>query len=156
MAQSVKRPTSARSRSRGPWVRAPRQALCWQLRAWSPFQILCLPLSLPLPCSCSVSLCLKNKWTLKKFKKINSLVFVLDWVPQKQTLRQRFLSIITDTICFHSYVDPEKLNRNPWGRDIENKNTIYSCCLKGNLGALAKDWQKDMRLGKISYVNHNV
>ena len=43
-----------------------------------------------------------------------------------------------------------------WGRDIENKNTIYSCCLKGNLGALAKDWQKDTRLGKISYVNHNV
>ena len=27
VAQSVKRPTSARSRSRGPWVRAPRQAL---------------------------------------------------------------------------------------------------------------------------------
>ena len=22
----------------------------------------------------------------------------------------------TDTIWFHSYVDPEKLNRNPWGR----------------------------------------
>ena len=21
-----------------------------------------------------------------------------------------------DTICFHSYVDPEKLNRRPWGR----------------------------------------
>ena len=29
VAQSVKRPTSARSRSRGPWVRAPRQALGW-------------------------------------------------------------------------------------------------------------------------------
>ena len=27
VAQSVKRPTSARARSRGPWVRAPRQAL---------------------------------------------------------------------------------------------------------------------------------
>ena len=27
VAQSVKRPTSARSRSRGPWVRAPRRAL---------------------------------------------------------------------------------------------------------------------------------
>ena len=27
VAQSVKRPTSARSRSRSPWVRAPRQAL---------------------------------------------------------------------------------------------------------------------------------
>ena len=22
----------------------------------------------------------------------------------------------TDTICFHSYVDPEKLSRRPWGR----------------------------------------
>ena len=50
-----------RSWSHGPWVRAPRRALCWQLRAWSLFQILCLPLSLPLPCSCSASLCLKNK-----------------------------------------------------------------------------------------------
>ena len=61
VAQSVKRPTSARSRSRGPWVRAPRWALGWWLRAWSLFPILCLPLSLPLPCSCSVSLCPKNK-----------------------------------------------------------------------------------------------
>ena len=26
-----------------------------------------------------------------------------------------------DTICFHSYVDPEKLNRNPWGRGREKK-----------------------------------
>ena len=50
-----------RSWSRGPWVWAPRRALCWQLGAWSLFRILCLPLSLPLPCSCSVSLCLKNK-----------------------------------------------------------------------------------------------
>ena len=61
VAQSVKRPTSARSRSRGRWVRAPRQALDWWLRAWSLFPILCLPLSLPLPRSCSVSLCPKNK-----------------------------------------------------------------------------------------------
>ena len=27
----------------------------------------------------------------------------------------------TDTICFHSYVDPEKLNRNPWGRGRKEK-----------------------------------
>ena len=47
VAQSVKRPTSARSRSRGPWVRAPRRALGWWLRAWSLFPILCLPLSDP-------------------------------------------------------------------------------------------------------------
>ena len=25
------------------------------------------------------------------------------------------------TICFHSYVDPEKLNRNPWGRGRKKK-----------------------------------
>ena len=34
-----------RSWSHGPWVRAPRRALCWQLRDWNLFQILCLPLS---------------------------------------------------------------------------------------------------------------
>ena len=61
VVQSVKRPTSARSWSRGPWVRAPRQALGWWLGAWSLFPILCLPLSLPLPRTCSVSLCPKNK-----------------------------------------------------------------------------------------------
>ena len=46
VAQSVKRLTSARSRSCGPWVRAPHQALGWWLGAWSLFPILCLPLSL--------------------------------------------------------------------------------------------------------------
>ena len=61
VAQSVKCPTSARSRSHGPWVRAPRQALGWWLRAWSLLPILCLPLSLPLPRSWSVYLCPKNK-----------------------------------------------------------------------------------------------
>ena len=38
-----------RSWSRGPWVRAPRQVLCWQLGAWSLLRILCLPLSPSLP-----------------------------------------------------------------------------------------------------------
>ena len=38
-----------RSWPRGLWVQAPRQALCWPLRTWSLFQILCLPLSLTLP-----------------------------------------------------------------------------------------------------------
>ena len=62
-----------RSRSHTPWVRALHRGLCWQLRAWSPLQILCLPISLPLPRSCSVSLCPTNKWTLKKkFFKENS------------------------------------------------------------------------------------
>ena len=35
-----------RSWSHHSWVWALRQALCWQLRAWSLLQILCLPLSL--------------------------------------------------------------------------------------------------------------
>ena len=36
-----------RSRSHSSWVRAPRWALCWQLRAWSLLRILCLSLFLP-------------------------------------------------------------------------------------------------------------
>ena len=51
-----------RSWSHSPWVPAPHQALCWQLRAWILLWILCLPLSLPLPRWCSVCLCLKNKF----------------------------------------------------------------------------------------------
>ena len=47
------------------WFRAPRQALCWQLRAWSWLQILYLPLSLPLPFSHSLSLS-KIKINIKK------------------------------------------------------------------------------------------
>ena len=39
-----------RSWSHSLWVRAPHQALCWQLRTWSLLQILCLLLSLPPPC----------------------------------------------------------------------------------------------------------
>ena len=50
-----------RSWSHGPWVRAPHRALCWQLRAWGLFRILCLPLSLTLPHSCSVSVSRINK-----------------------------------------------------------------------------------------------
>ena len=30
----------------------------------------------------------------------------------------------TDTICFHSYVDPEKLNRSPWGRERIKKKKL--------------------------------
>ena len=45
-----------RSQSCAPWVRAPRQVLCWRLGAWSLPRILCLPLSLPLTHSHSVSI----------------------------------------------------------------------------------------------------
>ena len=54
-------PLRLRSRSHGQWVRAPRRALCWRLRAWSLLQILCLPLSLTLPCLLSVSPSLSQK-----------------------------------------------------------------------------------------------
>ena len=47
-----------RSWSHSWWVWAPRQALCWQLRAWSLLQI--LSPSVPLPCSCSVSVSLSK------------------------------------------------------------------------------------------------
>ena len=55
-----------RSWSRGSWVWAPHQALCWQLRAWRLLWILCLLLSMPLPYLCYVS----PKWiNVKKIKK---------------------------------------------------------------------------------------
>ena len=66
-----------RSRSHRLWVRALHQPLCWQLRAWSLPQILCLPLPLPLPCSCSLSLSvskIKIK-TFKKFKKKDECMY---------------------------------------------------------------------------------
>ena len=50
-----------RSWSHGLWVWAPYRALCWQLRAWSLLQLLCLPLPLALPCSHSVCLSVSQK-----------------------------------------------------------------------------------------------
>ena len=50
-----------KSWSQGSWVRAPCWALCWQLRAWSLLQILCLPLSLSTPPSLTLCLCLSQK-----------------------------------------------------------------------------------------------
>ena len=54
-----------RSWSHGSWVHTSSQALCWQLRACSQLQILCLPLSLSLslclPHLCSPSLSKVNK-----------------------------------------------------------------------------------------------
>ena len=44
-----------RSCSRGSWVRAPRRALCWPLRAWSLLWIPCLFLYLPLTHSHTLS-----------------------------------------------------------------------------------------------------
>ena len=58
-----------RSWSHGSWVQAPRQVLCWQLRAWSLLQVLCLLLSAPPLLTLCLSCCLKNKQTFKKIKK---------------------------------------------------------------------------------------
>ena len=73
-----------RSWSHSSWVQAPRQALCWQLRAWILLQILCFPLSLPLPCSCSVYPSLKNKHKKQnKTKNRIHCVSVYCWVFSK-------------------------------------------------------------------------
>ena len=87
VAQSVKRPTSARSRSRGPWVWAPRRALGWWLRAWSLFPILCLPLSLcPSPFhALSVSVPKINKRWKKKLKKKN------EWMNETRSKKRKHI-----------------------------------------------------------------
>ena len=63
-----------RSWSHGAWVRVLRRALCWQLRAWSLFRILCLPHSLPLPLhALSLSVPKNKHWKkIKKKKKIEN------------------------------------------------------------------------------------
>ena len=50
-----------RSWSHSLWVGALRWALCWQLRAWGLFHILCLPLSSPSP----LMLCLSPSLSVK-------------------------------------------------------------------------------------------
>ena len=41
----------------------------------------------------------------------------------RQTISDSYIQRKTDTVCFHSYVDPEKLNRRPWGRGRGKKVT---------------------------------
>ena len=71
VAQLVERPTLDQVMISQLVSLSPTWALCWQLRAWSLLQMLCLPLSLPLPCSRALSLSLSvsriNK-TLKRMK----------------------------------------------------------------------------------------
>ena len=48
--------------------------------------------------------------------------FAATWMKLEGiTLSEKVSQRKTDTIWFHSYVDPEKLNRNPWGRGREKK-----------------------------------
>ena len=42
--------------------------------------------------------------------------FVAMWLELESVMLSEISHTEKDTICFHSYVDPEKLNRNPWGR----------------------------------------
>ena len=42
--------------------------------------------------------------------------FVATWMELESVMLSEISHTEKDTICFHSYVDPEKLNRRPWGR----------------------------------------
>ena len=47
--------------------------------------------------------------------------FVATWMEVESVMLSEISHTEKDTICFHSYVDPEKLNRNPWGRVRKKK-----------------------------------
>ena len=70
-----------RSWSPGLWVWAPRQALYWQLGAWSLLWILCLPLFLALPRSRSVSVFQKWINVKKIFVLINKYTYTNKFNP---------------------------------------------------------------------------
>ena len=42
--------------------------------------------------------------------------FAATWMELDGIMLSEISQRKTDTICFHSYVDLEKLNRRPWGR----------------------------------------
>ena len=42
--------------------------------------------------------------------------FIATWMELESVTLSEISHTEKDTICFHSYVDPEKLNRRPWGR----------------------------------------
>ena len=43
-------------------------------------------------------------------------LFVATWIELESVMLSEISQAEKDTIRFHSYVDPEKLNRSPWGR----------------------------------------
>ena len=47
--------------------------------------------------------------------------FVATWMELESVMLSEISHTKTDTICFHSYVDPEKLTRRPWGRGREKE-----------------------------------
>ena len=48
--------------------------------------------------------------------------FVATWMELENVIPSEISQAEKDTICFHSYMDPEKLNRRPWGRGREKKS----------------------------------
>ena len=47
--------------------------------------------------------------------------FVATWMELESVMLNEISHTEKDTICFHSSVDPEKLNRRPWGRGKKKK-----------------------------------
>ena len=109
-----------RSRSRGPWVRAPHRALGWWLRAWSLLPILCLPLSLTI---------------LWSYVFIFFLIFfnVYLFLRQRETEheqgrvrgrgRQRIGSRLQALSCQHR-VRRGALTQKPWDHDLSWSQTL--------------------------------
>ena len=48
--------------------------------------------------------------------------FVATWMELESVMLSEISHTKTDTIRFHSYVDPEKLNRRPWGWERKKKS----------------------------------
>ena len=48
--------------------------------------------------------------------------FVATWMELESVMLSEISHTEKDNICFHFYVDPEKLNRNPWGRGMKKKD----------------------------------
>ena len=51
--------------------------------------------------------------------------FVAMWMELESVMLSEISQAQKDTICFHSYVDPEKLNRRPAGRGRGKKVTEW-------------------------------